>query len=135
MKTCRTCIHWVEAEHARAGDHECDNREKIHEEEELGSTDHLAYSYYEGGSFFPGPDFGCVHHKEREPSDCGRNDGDLRCPIGSDEAIESLERADAVLSELEDTTHGALGDAITRGRAALQAIVKLLSVGKAGSNF
>ena len=37
--------------------------------EEYGSTsygnDMLVYSYNEGGWFWTGPDFGCVHHKAK----------------------------------------------------------------------
>jgi len=28
-------------------------------------TDSLCYSYQEGGAFYTGPDFGCVHHLEK----------------------------------------------------------------------
>ena len=69
MKTCKTCKYWIESLDFRAGDREC-NSKKIHEEApKNGETDHLSYSFYEGGGFFPGPDFGCVHHEEREKSE------------------------------------------------------------------
>jgi hypothetical protein len=28
------------------------------------TNDMLMYSYFEGGTFFTGPDFGCVHHEQ-----------------------------------------------------------------------
>jgi len=38
------------------------NESKIHEEwGTTEETDHLIYSYYEGGGFSAGKDFGCVH--------------------------------------------------------------------------
>ena len=30
------------------------------------SKDMLLYSYQENGKFYPGPDFGCIHHTEKE---------------------------------------------------------------------
>jgi len=40
------------------------NNDKLHEdspEYRSKANDHLIYSYYEGGDFWVGPDFGCVH--------------------------------------------------------------------------
>jgi hypothetical protein len=65
MNTCKTCVHWKEES---IGVHKfrlCDST-KIQEERaqsEVERLDMLIYSYYEGGDFRPGPDFGCVHHK------------------------------------------------------------------------
>lgn len=76
---CRDCT-W------RADDGMCLNGEKLHDpptgyEILNGDTvthypefrDHLVYEYSEGGSFWVGPDFGCVHWRER---DSERAEGD-----------------------------------------------------------
>jgi len=45
----------------------CANENKLHEEfcgDEEGTDDHLVYSYNEGGGFWVGPKFGCVHFKK-----------------------------------------------------------------------
>jgi hypothetical protein len=45
---------------------------KIYEEyncppgEKIRGDDHLVYSYHEGGRFWVGENFGCVHGRERE---------------------------------------------------------------------
>ncbi len=45
----------------------CKNNEKILEGDhwEENKEDQLVYSYQEGGSFWVGPKFGCVHHESR----------------------------------------------------------------------
>jgi hypothetical protein len=45
----------------------CENNEKILEGDhwEKNKEDQLVYSYQEGGSFWVGPKFGCVHHENR----------------------------------------------------------------------
>ena len=68
MRTCKTCKHWevVPENYFRGWLRECRSG-KIHEEDSpTDDTDHLVYPYYEGGAFYPGPDFGCVHHEEVE---------------------------------------------------------------------
>jgi hypothetical protein len=67
MNRCKTCMHWQPIERADCGGF-CGNVEKIHEDDskpghEFGQ-DHLVYSYYESGSFWTGPEFGCVHHTQ-----------------------------------------------------------------------
>lgn len=57
MNRCETCAHYVHGE--------C-TIDKI--DEEIGQSqservDMLIYCYNEGGSFYPGPRFGCVHHE------------------------------------------------------------------------
>ena len=59
MKTCSTCVH-------RVG--ELCSHPKL--QEYYGPDDHehdaLVYSYNEGGTFWVGPNFGCVHHESKE---------------------------------------------------------------------
>lgn len=45
----------------------CTNDDKIREQDydkRSSSDDHLIYCYHESGSFWVGPEFGCVHWKE-----------------------------------------------------------------------
>jgi hypothetical protein len=65
MNRCKTCFFWSPAD-SRGGGY-CDN-EKIHETDgqHHEGEDHLIYSYNEGGSFWAGPEFGCVHHSPAE---------------------------------------------------------------------
>ncbi len=64
-KTCQNCKHWkrICPEHSYG---ECENNAKIHENfhQTTDEADHLIYSYYEGGNFSTGKDFGCVHFAE-----------------------------------------------------------------------
>lgn len=63
MKHCKTCTWRVDGEEG----FECKNREKIGERLHTHEADDaLTYSYDEGGYFRPGPEFGCVHHEEKE---------------------------------------------------------------------
>jgi len=74
---CKTCIHWISSsEQLEEGPFSlggesygfCGNEEQIREtsSKDGEADDHLIYEYYEGGSFSTGPEFGCVHHKEKE---------------------------------------------------------------------
>ena len=45
--------------------HTCENN-KLAESWSDQPDDALFYSYTEGGSFHPGPKFGCIHHKPLE---------------------------------------------------------------------
>lgn len=67
MNTCDTCKYWK----LMKGNyktpkfrHTCEN-EKIQEawNEDNQDEDALMYSYTEGGAFYPGPKFGCIHWK------------------------------------------------------------------------
>jgi len=62
---CKEC-RW------RDEDGECINY-KLHEDDDcdrvtprVAVQDHLIYTYYEGGGFWVGPEFGCVHWTEKE---------------------------------------------------------------------
>ena len=69
MLTCKTCLFWskdvTKADWKISGG--ICTSEKL--TEDFGyEADNLVYSYNEGGSFWTGPEFGCVHHKTRENS-------------------------------------------------------------------
>lgn len=68
MKLCGECRHWVpvdperrprNADYGRGG--YCHNEDKITECYERWPQDALVYSYDEGGRFWTGPNFGCIH--------------------------------------------------------------------------
>lgn len=59
MKTCRTCKHRDER-----GDCNCEKLAEDHYQSEEAKADMLIYDYNEGGGFWVGPNFGCVHHIE-----------------------------------------------------------------------
>lgn len=64
---CKTCIHWVK--HPNFGNEIICNSTKL--DEGIGQSadknkDMLIYEYDEGGSFYPGEDFGCVHHEPKQ---------------------------------------------------------------------
>lgn len=75
MNTCQTCTHWVPfavkypksvrppVDEASGGYCRC---ERIGDDNRY-LPDSLVYSYAEGGSFWTGPAFGCVHHAPEKP--------------------------------------------------------------------
>ena len=115
MKTCKTCKHWTEvpAEYYARFDRECVSQKFTEGSPNEGEADCLTYSYYEGGRFYPGPDFGCVHHESVDDHE--------DYPIASE-----LEIADELLSFAEDSAHGDIGDAITRARSAIGRAMRLI---------
>jgi len=69
MNHCKTCKHWAPAPDtlngrtdAGAGGYCCSD--KITENYGRYQRDALVYEYNEGGEFWVGPEFGCVHHEE-----------------------------------------------------------------------
>ena len=66
MKHCETCVHWADKRenYVKVEIRECKNYEKISDDYYEATSDGLYYSYQEGGTFYTGPKFGCVHHKE-----------------------------------------------------------------------
>jgi len=68
MKTCKTCKFWGNPDLPKYMSlHLVCTHEKL--AEDMGdnrSSDALLYPYNEGGAFFAGPDFGCIHHEEEE---------------------------------------------------------------------
>jgi hypothetical protein len=79
--TCKTCQHW---QRVPAPPHQAFTKEylaggkctseKLTENYEEYRPDTLVYSYHEGGDFWTGPDFGCVHHLPIEPQAVTEND-------------------------------------------------------------
>lgn len=69
-KTCKTCKHWAPcaptAHDAIPGGH-CSSP-KLMEDCGVHPNDALVYSYAEGGAFWTGPEFGCVHHVRVTPA-------------------------------------------------------------------
>jgi hypothetical protein len=69
-KTCKTCKHWSplsesyrDPEVAAGG---ICRSSKLDEDQGQGhGADMLVYRYSEGGQFWTGPEFGCVHHEDR----------------------------------------------------------------------
>ena len=57
---CKTCAFVKE----HKDKHRCTN-EKISDFFGDHAMDGICYEHYEGGLFFVGPDFGCIHHKPR----------------------------------------------------------------------
>jgi hypothetical protein len=72
MNRCKTCNHWTaQAPYGLPGDYQqrvCDSQKLIGGlyESESGT---LSYEYDEGGCFYTGPEFGCVHHAEAQCQD------------------------------------------------------------------
>ncbi len=67
---CATCKYWNAADGAgySKGFGVCENNGKLMEPGDPGDSamDVLVYKYSEGGCFYTGPEFGCVHHAQRE---------------------------------------------------------------------
>lgn len=72
MERCKNCKHWSKmvvltsrnpAEYNAGG--YCDHN-KIVENYGVYELDSLVYSYAEGGDFWTGPEFGCVHWIKRD---------------------------------------------------------------------
>jgi len=68
MNYCETCAFWKLEKYPTINARNVCSCQKLCEcsEEEAFADDALTYSYDESGSFYPGPKFGCVHHKEKE---------------------------------------------------------------------
>jgi hypothetical protein len=68
MATCKTCAHWTEEapynQPERFVVRVCGCL-KLQEDFHGHEMDSLCYPYIEGGAFYTGPDFGCVHHLEK----------------------------------------------------------------------
>ena len=63
MNTCDTCEHWEKSWSAGYCNSDKVRDKRRTEDIEDSAPDELVYSYSEGGSFWTGPKFGCVHHK------------------------------------------------------------------------
>lgn len=65
MNRCKDCGFWQETKSCGRTVMECTS-DKIYEGSDTPGEDELVYPYYEGGRFYPGPEFGCVNWKKRE---------------------------------------------------------------------
>ena len=68
MKNCETCKHWADITQSfdeKGQIRKCGNYEKINDDIYNSEPDGLYYLYQDGGTFYTGPKFGCVHHKEK----------------------------------------------------------------------
>ena len=67
MNHCKTCKHWtlVQEKFKSLDENAGGICGSLKLTEDLGrhGADMLVYSYPEGGEFWTGPDFGCVHHR------------------------------------------------------------------------
>lgn len=61
MNTCKTCK--FRQKHYGCFICSCDKISEDYSQSDSKSKDMLIHSYNEGGSFFVGEDFGCIHHK------------------------------------------------------------------------
>lgn len=57
MNTCKTCEH-----RNASGNCECEKLAEDYGFSEEEKKDMLVYSYTEGGGFWVGDNFGCIHH-------------------------------------------------------------------------
>lgn len=74
--SCKTCIHWTPVpvkypnmanrkdKYLQGGICESENLMEAWGDSSYDKIS-LIYPYAEGGEFWTGPDFGCVHHKEK----------------------------------------------------------------------
>ena len=67
-RTCKTCKWWGDEDNFN-GDRSCSNTAFCEDDSNRGHdrarTDQCVYCYSEGGGMDTGPDFGCIHHKEK----------------------------------------------------------------------
>lgn len=70
MNTCRTCEHWDTTAQKTGGICDCVKLREPSWNSEPRAPDELVYSYDEGGAFWTGPEFGCVHHTARVLESC-----------------------------------------------------------------
>jgi hypothetical protein len=64
MEHCKTCKNWKRFSTEDEDGGECKSEKLTEPAGHDDETDMLVYSYDEGGVFWTGPDFGCVHHEE-----------------------------------------------------------------------
>ena len=73
MNTCKTCKHWEQVIidspiawlQRRSSGGYCKNSKLCEDWDDAYQPDQLVYSYMENGTFWTGPNFGCVHHSIR----------------------------------------------------------------------
>ncbi len=80
METCKTCKHWIPysdkypkgprwIEKERGFGGLCQSEKLTEDGGQSYGADMLVYEYSEGGEFWTGPDFGCVHHQAAAAND------------------------------------------------------------------
>ena len=70
MNRCKDCVWWSKYDRSWANNPGQEaggycNHGKIEESPVVYRPDALCYSYNEGGAFWTGPEFGCVHWEKR----------------------------------------------------------------------
>ncbi len=65
MNTCKTCEHWIK--YTKEG--RCSVDKIVEDTEQSIENDMMCM---ERGYFWTGPDFGCVHHRQKNPSEEGK---------------------------------------------------------------
>ena len=72
MNHCKTCKHWTRVQEKYPGAFKspdvnaggiCGSQKVVADYSGTHEADILVYPYPEGGEFWTGPDFGCVHHR------------------------------------------------------------------------
>ena len=69
MDRCKTCKHWAPCTSAAHGENDkkaggiCSSDKIVEDYGQGHGADTMVYSYSEGGEFWTGPEFGCVHHQ------------------------------------------------------------------------
>lgn len=69
MERCKTCRWWTEWQRWGKPARICDHPKLGEDADTMGGDDYLSYPYLEGGVFYPGENFGCVHHETRVPGE------------------------------------------------------------------
>ena len=76
MNHCKTCKHWTPVQEKYPGAFKspdvnaggiCGSPKLVEDYSGTHEADMLVYSYPEGGEFWTGIDFGCVHHEASDP--------------------------------------------------------------------
>jgi hypothetical protein len=69
VNTCSTCAFWKPSDGIYSPEQtkECTSPKFFEWEGQPQTDDCLVYPYSEGGTFYTGPNFGCVHHTRAAP--------------------------------------------------------------------
>ena len=67
MNTCKTCVHHqIDDSRIQVGGARCVHPKLTEAGDDQSYTpDSLTYDYDEGGGFWTGDEFGCIHHEEK----------------------------------------------------------------------
>jgi hypothetical protein len=71
METCKTCKHWIpySGKYPKSPRGLCQSEKLTEDWWQSYGADMLIYEFREGGVFWTGPDFGCVHHQAAAAND------------------------------------------------------------------